>query len=94
MTNAIDRFISEVKADRDLGPHYAPVAIALRALDIEADGNPDATMCFEAVHWIITQQRCSLDERVKALHRLLALPRGPTKVNLRRDGEHIIVKEL
>jgi hypothetical protein len=90
---ALDRFIDEVRADPNLAVHADVVATALRALDFEGDGNTDAVMCFEATLWIV-RQNVGIDERVKALHQLFSLPRGPTKVNLRRDGERIQVNKL
>ena len=93
MTSAIDAFVAEVRRDPALAVHAAAVGALFEALDLEGDGSPDAVMCFEAVLWIV-RQNVSVDERVKALHRLFSLPRGPTKVRLRRDGERIIVKEL
>ena len=93
MTAALDRFIDEVRADPALAVHAAAVGALFEALDLEGDGSTDAVICFEAVLWI-ARQNVSVDERVKALHRLFSLPRGPAKVRLRRDGERIIVTEL
>ena len=90
MTRAIAAFVAEVR--RDLAAHADSIADAFVAVDIEGDHNPDATMYFESLHWIITQ-RCSLDERIRALHELAAL-QGKVVVNLRcRDGR-ILVKRL
>jgi len=93
MTSAIAAFVAEVRGDPALAAHAAAVGALFEQLDLEGDGSPDAVMCFEAVLWIVGQ-RVSVDERVKALHRLFSLPRGPTKVNLRRDGERIQVNKL
>ena len=91
--SAVDQFIAELRGNSALAVHAAAVGALFEALDLEGDGSPDAVRCFEAVLWIISQN-ASIDERVKALHRLFSLPRGPTKGNLRRAGERIIVTEL
>jgi hypothetical protein len=93
MTTALDAFAAQLRADPDLMAHADAALSALEAVDLEGDGNPDAATLYEAVLWIVSQ-RVSADERVKALCHLLGLPPGPTRVNLRRDGERIIVREL
>jgi hypothetical protein len=93
MTSAIDAFAAELRADPDLAAHADAALSALEAVDLEGDGNPEAATLFDAVLWI-TRQPVSADERIKALCALFGLPPGPTRVNLRRDGERIIVTEL
>ena len=90
---AMDQFIAELRGDPALAVHAAAVGALFEALDLEGDGSTDACSCWEAVYWIITQ-RCSLDERIRALHQLFALPRGPTKVRMRLDGERIILRDM
>jgi hypothetical protein len=78
--NALDTFLDELRADRDLSIHADEVETALGALDLEADGNPHAQQAFEAACWIIRQPR-TIEERVFALTKLFNLP-GAVIVNM------------
>jgi hypothetical protein len=78
--NALDGFLDELRADRDLAAHADAVEDALSALDIEADGNLHAQQAFEAASWIIKQPR-TIEEKVFALTKLFSLP-GAVVVNL------------
>jgi len=78
--NALDTFLDELRADRDLAAHANQVEDALSALDIEADGNLHAQQAFEAASWIIKQPRTT-EEKVFALTKLFSLP-GAVVVNL------------
>jgi hypothetical protein len=80
MTAAMDGFIDDLRADRDLAAHADAVEDALSALDIEADGNLHAQQAFEAASWIIKQNRTT-EEKVFALTKLFSLP-GAVVVNL------------
>jgi hypothetical protein len=93
MTDLLHRFVSELRADHELAGAADEVAIALACLDLEGDGVPDAATMWEAVLWIVGQS-CAVDERLKALHKLFSLPRGPTRVTLRRCGDSIIVERI
>jgi hypothetical protein len=86
-------FIDELRADPEFARCEAGLTNALNGLDLEGDGNPDAVMMWEAVLWIV-RQSCAVDERLKALHKLFSLPRGPTRVTLRRDSDRIIVERI
>jgi hypothetical protein len=77
---AIDTFLDELRADRDLAAHADQVEDALTALDLEADGNLHAQQAFEAACWIIKQPR-TIEEKVFALTKLFSLP-GAVVVNL------------
>jgi hypothetical protein len=77
--NAIEKFVSECCADRELAAQASEVEAALSALDLEGDGNPDAVTCFEAVLWILRQPR-SHEEKIKQLHKLFSLPQGPIHI--------------
>jgi hypothetical protein len=90
---AIEQFVTELRADPELAPCAADLTNALSALDLEGDGVPDAATMWEAVLWIVGQS-CAVDERLKALHKLFSLPRGPTRVTLRRRGDSIIVERI
>jgi hypothetical protein len=92
MTRAVDAFVAEVRANPDLAVHADAVADAFHAVDLEGDGNRNAVAFFEGLLWII-RQPVDMAERVRALHELAAF-KGEVVVNLRRDGERIIVKEL
>jgi hypothetical protein len=81
MTTALDDFIDELRADRDLAAHADAVEDALTALDLEADGNLHAQQAFEAARWIIRQQQRTIEEKVFALTKLFSLP-GAVVVNL------------
>jgi hypothetical protein len=80
MTDALDTFLDELRADRDLAVHADEVEDALAALDLEADGNPHAQQAFQAACWIIRQPR-TIEEKVFALTKLFSLP-GAVVVNL------------
>jgi hypothetical protein len=90
---AIDRFLGQCRADPELAPCAADLSNALGALDLEGDGNREAVALFDAVLWVI-KQSCAADERLRALHRLFSLPRGPTRVTLRRRGDSIVVERI
>jgi hypothetical protein len=77
---ALDTFLDELRADRDLAAHADEVEDALEALDLEADDNPHAQQAFEAACWIIKQPR-SIEEKVFALTKLFSLP-GAVVVNM------------
>ena len=79
--NALDTFLDELRADRDLAAHADAVEDALSALDIEADGNPHALQAFSAAEWIIRQNR-TIEEKCFALMKLFSLP-GAVVVNMR-----------
>ena len=91
--SAIGQFVAEIRRDPALAPHADAFETAIQVIDLEGDGSTDAVTLFEAAHWIITQS-CSLDARIRALHQLFGLPRGPTKVNLRRRGDGIVVERI
>ena len=78
--NALENFIDECRADRDLAAHADQVEDALSALDIEADGNLHAQQAFSAAEWIIRQPR-TIEEKVFALTKLFSLP-GAVVVNM------------
>jgi hypothetical protein len=82
MMVALDTFLDELRADRDLAAHADAVETALEALDIEADGNPHALQAFEAACWIIKKPTRTTEEKIFALTKLFSLP-GAVTVNMR-----------
>ena len=91
--NAIEKFLDELRADRELAPCAADLADALQQIDFEGDGNREAAAFYEALYFII-KQSASVKERVRALNTLFGFPIGPTKVRLHRDGDSIIVERM
>jgi hypothetical protein len=71
MLVAVESFIAEMRADPVLRDHADACAAALEAIDLEGDGTPDAIILMQAVEWIAKQPR-TLDEKLKALHKLFA----------------------
>jgi hypothetical protein len=71
--SAWDHFTIELCGDRELAPSVGDINRALTALDLEADGSPDAERMFEAVMWICRQREHPLRERVQKISELVAL---------------------
>jgi hypothetical protein len=78
MTDALEKFLDELRADRDLAAHADQVETALEALATEA--GPHAQQAFQAACWIIRQPR-TIEEKVFALTKLFSLP-GAVVVNM------------
>jgi hypothetical protein len=71
VSDAVDKFIAELRAD----PAYAASADEIRdciiALDREADISPDAAGFYEALYWVVGRQDRTLDERMEKCHELV-----------------------
>jgi hypothetical protein len=63
-------FCSHVAAELGVSMAIA-MESALSAIDIEGDGNPHATACWEAVRWVLNRKDRLLVEKLAALERLL-----------------------
>jgi hypothetical protein len=82
--SAYDCFITELLGDRDMAPCAVKIRHAFDALDVEGDGNLDATVLYEAVCWIANQRGHPLRERVDKITELTGL-RGKVHISsLRR----------
>ena len=70
MYDALETFVEDLRRSS-----FAPIADAideaLRASDIEADGNPHTAAMFEAITWIAGHRGRSLAERILALDKLV-----------------------
>jgi hypothetical protein len=82
--SAYDHFIAELLGDRDMAPCAVKIRHAFDALDLEADGNPDAVQLYEAVCWIANQRGHSLCERVDKITELTGL-RGKVHISSLRE---------
>jgi predicted ATPase with chaperone activity len=71
MHAAVEIVIAEMRADPVLRDHADACASALGAIDLEGDGSTDAIALMDAVQWIANQP-CTIDEKLKALHKLFA----------------------
>jgi hypothetical protein len=78
-------FIAELRGDRRTAPHADALDRALRATDLEADGNSSAAAFMTAIEWIVAQPR-SIDERLVALTRLASI-KG--KIRIRNMSEFV-----
>jgi len=70
---ALDKFISELRADPDFAKDAQSIADCFDALDNEGDGSPDAAGLYEVLHWVISHPRHTLSERIVMCHRRINL---------------------
>ena len=71
MHPTVEIFIADMRADPVLRDHADACASALQTIDLEGDGNTHAIVMMQAVEWITKQSR-TLNEKLKALHKLFA----------------------
>jgi hypothetical protein len=77
-----ERFLDELRADRDLAAHADQVEDALEAARPRGRWQPScALQAFSAAEWIIRQNR-TIEEKCFALMKLFSLP-GAVVVNMR-----------
>jgi hypothetical protein len=83
MHTTVESVIAEMRADPVLAGHADACAAALRAIDMEGDGNTHAIVMMQAVEWIARQRR-TLDEKLRACHKLFA-QKGRVHINSMRE---------
>jgi hypothetical protein len=74
-------FTCKLLADPAFASSAVEIRKALDALDIEADGNPDAERFLTATLWICNQRQRSVSERMEKLHALSSL-KGKVCINM------------
>jgi hypothetical protein len=73
----IDQFIAELRASAI----YAPIAddIENGLADLDLEGSQDAANAYAAISWILRQPRTA-DEKLRAIERLISLPKGKVEI--------------
>jgi hypothetical protein len=66
-------FIDELRSDSERATFADAVSHALAMIDEEADGNPHAAALFEGLTWIIGHTDRTVEERLRAIMKLLNL---------------------
>jgi hypothetical protein len=79
----VKQFVAELRADPQLATLADEFDQAVCAIEHEAVTNRDARTFFKAVRWIVGQDRTNA-EKIEALGKLLALPRGPVVIGMRK----------
>ena len=80
----VKQFITELRADPQLATLADEFDQAARSIEHEAVTNKHARAFFKAVAWIVGRQDRTIAEKIEALGKLLALPRGPIVVGMRK----------
>jgi hypothetical protein len=84
MHPSVTHFIAELRGDpqlADLADGFNQMACAIER---ESVTNRDARVFLKAVLWIIKHEDRTLAERIEALGKLLALPRGPVVIGMKK----------
>jgi hypothetical protein len=68
MIRGTEPFFLAMCAEPDLAAHAKPIADALDALDLEADGSPNAAGLFHCVHWVMCHRQHDVYEKVDMIH--------------------------
>ena len=71
MNDVVDEFVQQLRNSRFESVADAFQA-AFKATDIEADWNVHATVLYEALTWVIEHKNRSIEERIKALDKLIS----------------------
>jgi hypothetical protein len=77
-------FIDEVRADSELTRIASTIEHALAMIDAEGDGSADAAALWEGISYIISHADRTVEERLRAIVKLLSL-RGPVEIIDLRD---------
>jgi hypothetical protein len=62
-----------MRADSERATFADAVSQALAMIDQEADGNPHAAALMEAVYWIVGNSDRTVEERLRAIVKLLSM---------------------
>jgi hypothetical protein len=81
--NDLEKFVAELRADPAFAPAADQLAAAFQAVDLEADGNPDAA-CLIAAVAAICRVRRPLVDRLRALLALVSIE-GRVTVTVPRE---------
>jgi hypothetical protein len=76
-------FIDELRADCERATFADAISHSLAMIDQEADGNPHAAARMEAVYWIVGNSDRTVEERLRALVKLLSLKGRVEIIDLR-----------
>jgi hypothetical protein len=76
-------FIDELRADSERATFADAVSHSLTMIDQEADGNPHAAALMEAVYWIVGNSDHTVEERLRALVKLLSMKGRVEIIDLR-----------
>jgi hypothetical protein len=74
MSAAVDRFITELRADPEFAASAQSIADCIADLDFKAALSPDVAGFYEAVHYVVADRGHSLHEKIEKLDWLAHLP--------------------
>jgi hypothetical protein len=76
MSDAVDRFIADLRADARYAEHADAIEASIAALDYEAYSSPAGAGLYEALHWVIARPDRLLSEKIRKCLDLVSR-RGP-----------------